>query len=360
MAARTFRTVLASLLLLSGLAAAVRAEPIPAPTEQLKDFQGRGVILLDLPAGPPPVDGPKDAIIPGISMWVEMRQAYVWPDRILTELNLLGNRQVVLVQGNTELTYSPGTGLIIERLYKNLEHAPENPMTAVQISMATYAKLLQELQSGKMQPEEDTRKLEAAHKIRIAQLQRERAALSSQEDLPKYNALSAEMVRIKNDLDQLPFRREHPCHVVEFANKDVIQHLFAKGLTGNRHAELLSAGKSTFWVTKAEGLPVKIETTDNTGRVAISVCFTELKVNQGLRPSDLTLNASGARRITLQADIKDRNWEEKMEKELGQHLQRLEDERQRRANPRPAAQSPLPTATLPETGTGKRTKKRKK
>ncbi len=359
---------LLSLVLAGALAVALavtgRAEPLPAPTEELRDFQGRGVIFLSLPSAPPGPDQSPDVITPGISLWVDVRQSYVRPDRILQDLNVLGSRTVVLVQGNTELAYTPG-GYLIERVYKNVDHAAETPMTAVQMSMATYARLLREVTTGRLLPEEDLKKLESERKIRIAQLDRERKSLTRQEDLPLYQTLSMEMARMRADLDQLPVRREHACYLVEFDNKDVIQNLFARGLTGNRNADLLMKGKSTFWVTRGTGLPIKIETTDNEGRVAISVHFTEMRINHSLRPGDLALNTpAGTPRIIAMADVKERNWEEKLGKDVAQQLSRLEEARLRRLAPqqqRPTSRgggfSPTPAQPQPEPD---RKKKRRK
>src|SRR5947208_3388822 len=132
--------------LLLGAAAGGRADTLPVPTEPLKDYEGQGLILLDLPA-PAPVqtrDGEK-IITPGVSTFVQFIQAYVWPDRLYLELAFGGAREINVVQANTERRYSPAVGYVVETTYKNLEQAPQNPITAVQLSMATYAKLVREL-----------------------------------------------------------------------------------------------------------------------------------------------------------------------------------------------------------------------
>ena len=99
-------------------------------------------------------------------------------------------------------------------------------------------------------------------------------------------------------------------------------------------AEILLKGKTTVWLTKAEGLPIKIEITTGEGKVAIYWCFTELRINQGLHPGELVLGApAGTRLIAASADLKDKNWEEKMDRSITLQLEAIEKERQASNSP---------------------------
>ena len=60
---------------------------LPAPTEPLKDFQGKSLIVLDLPPtqSTTRLENGEPAFDPGISLWLDLRQSFVWPDRVLIE-----------------------------------------------------------------------------------------------------------------------------------------------------------------------------------------------------------------------------------------------------------------------------------
>ena len=347
MSPRTLRTFFLTLCVAVGNLGMAAAEPLPAPTAPLKDYEGKGVLQIELPPDPnakPAADGEK-VIDPGFSAWFGFRQAYVRPDRVLLHLYLFNQRspaQSTLVQGSTERSYSPGTGYIVERSFKNLETATENPIMALQMSMATYARVFQELTTGKLLPEEDLEKLKAGHEARIAELYKARQELATStnpEDIRKVASAAAESARLRDDLLQIPIRKAHPYYVVEFPNKDVVEKLFSRGLTGGAGAALLANGKTTVWITKAEGLPIKIETTGSDGRVAVHVSFTELKINQGLHPSELTLGApAGTRLFSLAVDLRNAEWEKKADEDLNRYLETFARERQQRARQERALQ----------------------
>jgi hypothetical protein len=208
------------------------------------------------------------------------------------------------------------------------------------MSMVTYARLIRDMKSGKLLPDDDIEKLEKENKARIAQLEEQRKQLTRPEDIAKRESVSAEMVRLREELQQTLFRRANPCTVVEFDNKDVLSQLFARRLTEDAGTEFLAKGKTRLWVTKAEGLPIKIETTDNDGHVVIFFCFTDLKINAGLRAGELGLNAPPyTRMISVTADLKLKDWQERMDRDLSQQFARADKERRPQpgtgARPRP-------------------------
>src|SRR5689334_22302966 len=129
MRASTLRTCFLSTLLAAAATAAERAEPIPAPTQALQDYDGKGVIQVEIPPSRTAPSASGDRVVdPGFTAWFTFRQAYVRPDRLLLEL-YIGSQtrpaQKTLIQGNAERTYSPGSGYAVERVFKNLETATE-------------------------------------------------------------------------------------------------------------------------------------------------------------------------------------------------------------------------------------------
>lgn len=330
MAVSTLRPLILATLLLAGNTVAARAEPVPQPTEELKDYHGLGFVQLEVPVRTGAANGKTTQDVP-FSTWFPFRQGYVRPDRMLMVLNVAGSIQATLATGDTESTYSPATGYVIRKTYKNLDPTGPNPMVSAQFSMATYARLLRELTSGKVLPAEDLDALKKKFTARIETLRTLRQELAQSKepaDIPRANAAATEQARLRNDLDQLEIRKANPCHVVEFPNRDVMNILFTRGLVGDASTDLLAKGKTTVWITKKEGLPIKIETLDNEGRVAIFWCFTELRINQGLHPNELVLGApAGTRLLVASADMREKDWEDKMEKMLQLQLDAIEKER---------------------------------
>ena len=329
MVGRPLRTLVLTTLLSLGNLAALHAEPLPAPTVPLKDFDGRGVIQIELPPSHASTD--PNQIETGLMTWIAFRQAYVRPDKMLLELSMgrSGPSQISVATGNVERIYSRGANYKQERIYRNLETSPQNPMTTVQTSMATYARILREIDTGKVLPDEEFDRLETEHKARIEELNQLRMKLATSKDpkeISRVSEAAAEMARRHDDLTQIPFRRTHPCVVMEYPNKDVLQKLFANNVTGSAGLEVLGKGKTRVWVTRAEGLPIKIETTSNEGRVALSLVFTRISINSGLHPGELALDAPlTARTLTVTADLKDPKWQEKMDDELGTQVSRLQN-----------------------------------
>lgn len=334
MADRTPRTLFLTTLLLLGNLVAAHAEKLPEPPSVLKDYDGKGIIQISLPSrGVVNAKDGKKVIDPGFSTWFRMRQTYVNPNRILVVMDPGNTVQAILIQDNIERTYAPSTGYVIEKSYKNLEKADENPIGALQLSMSTYARVLRELDSGKLLPAENLdlikeQKLKRSEELKA--LREKLTAAQRPEDEAAAQAAAAEAARVRDELDQLDIRRAHPCNVVEFLNKDLMQNLFAKGLMGGVNADLLAKGRTTFWVTKEEGLPIKIETTANDGSVAIFMLFKELKINSDLHPGEVVLgNPIGTRLFRTTVDLRDKDWEQKMNDDLTLQISRFEQEKQK-------------------------------
>jgi hypothetical protein len=335
---------LAALLALGNILPAA-ADAIPEPTEALKDYNGRGVLQIDIPPAPVSVGDGTKIVDSGLTVIAEIGQAYVWPDRTRVASQVFGVRQVflTLANANTEQQWTPGTGFIVRRTYKNLEKDSPSPMMGVQLSMSTYAKWLREVKTAKILPDEDFDKLKAAGEKRIGELRSIRDALrprESAEDLQRFNNVSSEMARVRDDLNQIELRKKHPCHVVEMENKDLITNLLAHGLMGPRVRDRFEKGKTIFWVTKAHGLPLRMQTTDNEGRVALYFSFLDVAINSGLAPGDLAINApSNTRILELVADVKQRDWEPRMEEELNELIAKIEQARTNKERPQPPRKS---------------------
>lgn len=350
---RIVHTLILGLAALQIGAAPGRADALPQPERELRDYDGKGVIYIDLMPADPGAEG-KPAE-PGLCTWIEMRQAFVAPDRLLVDLSLFATRQITLTMGSTERTFNPVTPYVIEKTYKNVERVEEIVVPSRQLSMEVYRRLLLTLNSGRLLPDEDLDATERSHRARIPELEEQRKQLRARfaeqknpADFVRINEISAEMARLRDDLNQVPIRRAHPCYGVEFDNRELMGTLLSRGLMGQRARDILEKGKTRFWVTRAEGLPIKIETTDNRGRVALFFCFTELKINTGLRPSELVLGAPpGCRLVRVTADVREKNWEDKMEEEIARQVRRLEEERLReeRAQRQLAAPGTLPPAS---------------
>jgi hypothetical protein len=251
-----------------------------------------------------------------------------------------------LVLGNIERTFSPVTGYVVETTYKNLDFGEENPIAAIQMSMATYAQILKAINTGRILPEEDLDKLQESLKNRIEDLKKERIDLAGQkkaEHVARLTYLAGEQARARDDLLQIPFRRNNPCTVVEIDNKDLFRNLGAKGFMPRQPEGgfAFEKGKSRFWVTKAHGLPIKFETLDEENRVVCFFCFTELKINTGLRQNDLALSTpQGAALIRASADLKTRDWEEKLQKDVQRQIDLYDKIR------RPDPKRPKPRGTV--------------
>jgi len=344
-APRTHLLYLVTLAALANLLPAA-ADVVPEPTEPLKDYRGRGVIQIDIPPATVAVGDGTKVVDQGVNLLGTIGQAYVWPDTTLVGLEVLGSRQLFRTVGRlgVEQQWSSGSGYIIERTYKNLAKDGLSPLMGVQLSMSTYARLLREVKTAKVLPEEDFDALTKAGEARIKELRGLRDSLTpmtNPEDIPKFNTISGEMARIRDDINQLALRRKHPCWVVEVQNADLMTNLLAAGLMGPRVKERFEKGKTTFWVTKAQGLPIRMETADASGRVSLYFSFTDLKINAGIARDELTIGAPpGTRLLPVVADVRERDWEGRMEDDVHELIKKYEEARVNRGQPAAAQQAP--------------------
>src|SRR3569833_2805968 len=254
MAGRSFRFLVLSTLVLAGNLGMARADKLPVPPDALKDYDGIGVIQIVRPGDPAPhtVNG-KDQFDPGLATQIFIHQTYVRPDRTLMVMNLFNNIQAKMMQGDVEWTYSPSTQYVLQRTYKNVEALPQNPMSITPLSLATYARLFQEADGGKMLADEnlDLLKPELMKKIEALKNTREELKKSVKPaDVAKAQMVAAELARVHDDFEQLDLRKAHPCNLVEFPNAALEKLLTSKGLMGGDSPALLDGGKTTVWVTK--------------------------------------------------------------------------------------------------------------
>lgn len=370
------RALCQSLFAVLLLSAVVRtaAEPIPAPTTPLRDFWAKGLIQIELPpptntspakeatpeakagekagaAGsceekkaadkpgeekPAAKPGEKDkekipetGVTSGAFLVFDFEQAFVKPDCYVMATNFLGTRELSRGLANTERTFTVGSDYVVDRTFRNVDPTRESPMRVARNSMATYSKMFLELDSGKLLPDENLDVLRQTLETRILELGQIRENLRKSvdpADIPKANGAAAEQARLRDEYDQLKLRKAHPHSIVEFQNKDIMQALLAKGLMTGFTAETLDKGTTTVWITKKEGLPIKIKTTANDGRLALFIILTNFRINGGLKTSDLALGLpQTAKLITAVADLSELDWEDKLERDVATKIARLED-----------------------------------
>ncbi len=316
----SLRNYVAAGLLLAGplLAGAVAAlaDPFPAAVEPLRDFDGAGFIQVDLPSTPDNANG--------VKLMIGYRQQFVRPDRTMIDVEVSGVRQRTLVQGNVERTFSPGTGYLIERTYRNIEALPEDPIAVRRMSIIAFSQALREIQSAKVLPTEPLDETEKKAKARLEELLTLRKLLlqsKDEKDLSRAQDAAMESARVRDLVEQIPLFKSHPCWVVEIPNKDLSQTLLARGLMGDEAKQLLQGGKTLLWVTKAQGLPVRMETTSSEGHVAVYFCFRTVKINDGAQANEVVLGAPRSwRMFTAMADVRDPKWQDKMQESLQKQL----------------------------------------
>lgn len=343
MAGRPFRFLVLSTLVLAGNLGIARADKLPPPPDALKDYDSIGVIQILRPGDPAPhtVNG-KEEFDPGFATQIFFRQTYVRPDRTLMVMNLFNNVQAKMMQGDVEWSYSPATQYVLQRTYKNVESLPQNPMSITPLSWSTYARLLQETDAGKLLPDEnlDLVKPELAKKIEQLKNTREELKKSVKPaDVARAQMVAAELARVHDDFEQLDLRKAHPCNLVEFPNAVFEKMLSAKGLMGSDSPALLDGGKTTVWITKQEGLPLKMEMAAKDGTVVLSINLRNVKINQGLHPSDVVLgNPPSARIFRAVADVRDKDFEAKLNSQLDQQVAQFEAEQKQASGPPPVVQ----------------------
>jgi hypothetical protein len=244
----------------AGRGVAVADTPgLPAAMKDLRDYRGKGTIQVT---------------IPEMSMLLRFEQAYVAPDAILFGFDMDLLRQWSLFKDDTERTYNPSTGFLVERRYRNLHRLPVNPTTSVQMSMAHWGRIIH--------------------------------------DLKNMQSLGTESVL------------GHECRLLRFSNKELTDNLLARGVVGNLTRKFLGKGMSQAWVTEAQGLPVRIEIHDNDGTTAVLLAFSELKINGGVRRTDLRIPAPPQALVaSVNVDVSLPNWEETAEAEAEKQIEAL-------------------------------------
>src|SRR5258708_34263600 len=129
-------------LVMVTLLALVRPALSTGPSEGL-DYRGKGRIrVLLTPDVPPKAGQPREEI------GCQLDQVFLRPDRMLLSFDLYGIRQQRLAQGSTEQEYQPAMGMVIEKHYRNLDKADENPIVAIQTSLVEFGRLLREAKSA--------------------------------------------------------------------------------------------------------------------------------------------------------------------------------------------------------------------
>ncbi len=215
--------------------------------------------------------GTVQVTIPETSVSIGFEQSYVAPDALLFSFDMPPLKQYYLVNGSTERSYSPAAGYLVERRYRNLEKLPFSPSVAVQMSMAQFGRVIRELKT-------------------VQELGTE--PLLGQE-----------------------------CRLIRFGNRELTDNLLAKGIIGEAGAATMNKGTTRAWLTQAHGLPVKIQIYSNEGAPAVLLSFSELKINGGLKASDLRLPLlPNTALIPVTVDVAAPNWEENAEKEVQKQL----------------------------------------
>src|SRR5438128_2462081 len=118
----------------------------PAASASLKDctdYRGKGRVRVFLQ---PDMPGKTDQAKPELGF--QMEQVFLGPDRMLLNVDLYGIRQQMLATGSTEQIYQPAMGVVIEKKYRNLEKADENPIVAIQTSIVEFGRLLRDAKSA--------------------------------------------------------------------------------------------------------------------------------------------------------------------------------------------------------------------
>lgn len=273
----------------------------------------------------------------GVNLTLTMNQAFVWPDRALVELDIASNLQMFLSQGNTEYQYNPGAGHLIEVVYLNLSKADHNPMMARQLSMAFWSELLPQLKTAREAPQPSLDEIVRRNTARINETAPERARLKGERgarDVQRLNELAGEAARLRDEIDQVEIQKKYPCKLIEVDNGELVQHLTTNRLIGPSAARYLTKGKTRFLVTRAHGLPIRMESRTETGYVVLYLCLRQVRINQGLNPGDVSLGTRpGTTRVTLTADLAQADWSDRLELELSRRLSLLETRRRQQAQP---------------------------
>jgi outer membrane lipoprotein-sorting protein len=222
--------------------------PARAELQAWNDYQGKGEINIS---------------VQDVNMNIQMEQTFRKPGTMLLNLDVLGLKQTIWMEGSVEQTYNPAQGLVIEKRYLHLEKADVNPMVAAQASMEDFGRRIREAKSAQV--------------------------------VGKETVIGYE------------------CDVVQLDTKELIQQIANGGvLTSKKILDQLGPTTKA-WVCRDYGLPVKVDIPGADGKPAMSFEFKELKVNTGVKDGALRLEVPrGTRRVSVTADLADPGWEAKM------------------------------------------------
>jgi outer membrane lipoprotein-sorting protein len=222
--------------------------PAHAGMQTWTDYEGKGEININV----------QDVI-----MNIQMEQTFRKPSTMLLNLDILGLKQTIWMDGNVEQTYNPAQGLLVEKRYLHLEKADSNPMVAAQASMEDFGRRIREAKS---------------------------AQVIGKETVIGYS-----------------------CDVVKLDTRELIQQLAGGGvLTSKKIVDQLGPTTKA-WVCCDYGIPVKVDMPGADGKPAMSFEFKELKINTGVKDGALRLEVPrGTRRVSVTADLEDPNWESKL------------------------------------------------
>jgi outer membrane lipoprotein-sorting protein len=223
------------------------ALPIGAQPQNWTDYQGKGEINIDV----------QDTL-----MNIQMEQTFKKPSTMLLNLDVLGLKQTIRMDGSVEQTYIPAQGLLIEKRYLHLEKADTNPLVAAQASMEEFGRHIREAKSAKV---------------------------VGKETLIGYE-----------------------CDVVELDTRELIRQIAGGVFAGKKIVNQLGPTTKA-WVCRDYGIPVKVEMPGPEGKLAMGFKFKELKVNTGVKDGALRLEVPpGTRRVSVTADLEDPNWKSKL------------------------------------------------
>jgi len=202
----------------------------------------------------------------------QLEQVFLRPDRMLLSLDMNGIRQQRLAHGTTEQEYAPLMGMIIEKRYRNLERAEENPIIAIQTSIVDLGRNLRETKS--------------------------------------LRTTGTEKVL------------EYDCDIVEVASKEFLEKM--GGLLNLGKSNGLAEGKTKAWLVRGYGVPVKLEMYTAAGNLGMAFTVEELRFDTGVKPEDLRLEVpAGTKKVSVEVDLTARDWQKKMNEDLRKAIEGL-------------------------------------
>jgi outer membrane lipoprotein-sorting protein len=231
-----------------------------ASLKECSDYRGKLRVRVLLQPDLPTKMGEPKAELGG-----QLEQVFVRPDQMLLNLDMNGIRQQRLAQGSTEQEYAPLMGMVIERKYRNLDKADENPIIALQTSIVDLGRHLRETKS--------------------------------------LRTTGSEKVL------------EYDCDVVEADSKEFLEKM--GGLLSLGKSSGLLSGKTKAWIVRGYGVPVKMEMYTAAGNLGVAFTVEELRFNTGVKPEELRLDVpEGTKKVSVEVDLAAKDWQQKMNQDL--------------------------------------------